>query len=147
MNPKQPAAKKIVTELPETKIPVAPVELIESQLPTELPEKKSSKKSLSTKPDKATKDKDEQAPVKKSKHDKEKVIKVIRDSFSFPEQDYRKISELKQICLAEGISIKKGEILRAGLHLLSELTLPELKKAIAQVEKVKTGRPNVLKKQ
>ena len=72
---------------------------------------------------------------------------MIRDSFSFPEQDYRKISELKQICLAEGISIKKGEILRAGLHLLSELTLPELKKAIAQVEKVKTGRPNVLKKQ
>lgn len=72
--------------------------------------------------------------------------KVIRDSFSFPEHDYLKISELKQTCLAEGIHVKKGELLRAGLQLLSKLSLAELKQAVAQVEKVKTGRPNASKK-
>ena len=67
--------------------------------------------------------------------------KVIRDSFSFPEQDYLKISELKKACLAVGIPVKKGEILRAGLHLLTQLNLSELKQVVVQVERVKTGRP------
>ncbi|MDD1632731.1 MAG: hypothetical protein LUP91_11075 [Methylococcaceae bacterium] len=78
-------------------------------------------------------------PGKKSKIVK---AKVIRDSFSFPEQDYVKISELKKTCLAEGIHVKKSEILRAGLHLLSQLNLDELKIAVDQVEKIQTGRPN-----
>jgi hypothetical protein len=75
---------------------------------------------------------------------KSKIVKakVIRDSFSFPEQDYLKISELKKTCLAAGIHVKKSEILRAGLHLLTKLNLPELQQAIDQVEKVQTGRPN-----
>lgn len=67
--------------------------------------------------------------------------KVIRDSFSFPEQDYLKISELKKTCLAAGIPVKKGELLRAGLHLLAQLNLTELKQVVEQVERVKTGRP------
>ena len=78
------------------------------------------------------------APIKKNKAAK---AKVIRDSFSFPEQDYLKISELKKTCLAAGIHVKKGEILRAGLHLLTNLNLAELKQAVEQVEKVQTGRP------
>ena len=78
-------------------------------------------------------------PIKKRRIVK---AKVIRDSFSFPEQDYLKISELKKTCLAAGIHVKKGEILRAGLHLLTKLNLAELKQAVKQVEKVKTGRPN-----
>ncbi len=81
--------------------------------------------------------------VKKKKNEKKKVI---RDSFSFPEQDYHKISELKKICLAAGIHVKKGEILRAGLHLLTNLKLSELVKAIETVEKVPTGRPKSSKK-
>ena len=76
--------------------------------------------------------------VKKIKSAK---VKVIRDSFSFPEQDYLKISELKKTCLAAGIHVKKGEILRAGLHLLTQLSLDELKLAVEKVEKVQTGRP------
>ena len=77
--------------------------------------------------------------IKKSKIAK---AKVIRDSFSFPEQDYLKISDLKKTCLAAGIHVKKSEILRAGLHMLTKLNLAELKKAVDQVEKVRTGRPN-----
>jgi len=109
--------------------------------------KKVSKKSLAAKSSEATetKETDETVeaeanpPAKKSKIVK---AKVIRDSFSFPEQDYLKISELKKTCLAEGIHVKKSEILRAGLHLLTQLNLDELKKAVDQVEKVQTGRPN-----
>jgi len=81
---------------------------------------------------------DVKAIGKKQKHAK---TKVIRDSFSFPEQDYQKISELKKVCLAAGVHVKKGEILRAGLHLLSALTIEQLKNAVGQVEQVKTGRP------
>jgi flagellar basal body-associated protein FliL len=76
--------------------------------------------------------------VKKKKSDKKKVI---RDSFSFPEQDYHKISELKKICLSAGVHVKKGEILRAGLNLLTSLKLSELLKAVEKVERVRTGRP------
>ena len=109
--------------------------------------KKVSKKSLAAKSSEATetKETDETVeaeanpPAKKSKIVK---AKVIRDSFSFPVQDYLKISELKKTCLAEGIHVKKSEILRAGLHLLTQLNLDKLKKAIDQVEKVQTGRPN-----
>ena len=75
---------------------------------------------------------------KKKKNDKKKVI---RDSFSFPEHDHHKITELKKICLAAGIHVKKGEILRAGLGLLVELKLSELLKAVGKVERVRTGRP------
>lgn len=71
--------------------------------------------------------------------------KVIRDSFSFPEQDYRKISELKKACLAAGVHAKKGEILRAGLHLLSKMEINELTQVLGQVEKVQTGRPSAAK--
>ena len=76
--------------------------------------------------------------IKKSKTVK---TKVIRDSFSFPEQDYLKISELKKTCLAAGIHVKKSEVLRAGLNLLTKLNLAELKDAVDQVDKIRTGRP------
>jgi flagella basal body P-ring formation protein FlgA len=107
---------------------------------------KDSKKSSIAKSSKATETKeavetvetDANPPLKKSKTVK---AKVIRDSFSFPEQDYLKISELKKTCLAAGIHVKKGEILRAGLHLLTKLNLAELEKAVDQIEKVQTGRP------
>ena len=109
--------------------------------------KKPSKKSLAAESTEATETKkiDETVeaatnpPAKKSKIAK---TKVIRDSFSFPEQDYLKISELKKTCLAAGVHVKKSEILRAGLHLLTQLNLAELKTAVDQVEKIQTGRPN-----
>ncbi|WKJ89456.1 hypothetical protein QZJ86_15710 [Methylomonas montana] len=86
-----------------------------------------------------TADNEEKTSVKKRKVSK---TKVIRDSFSFPEHDYRKISELKKTCLAAGIHVKKSEILRAGLYLLTQANPEELKKAIENVDKVPTGRPS-----
>jgi hypothetical protein len=84
----------------------------------------------------------EKVSNEKKKSDK---TKVIRDSFSFPEQDYQKISELKKTCLTAGVYVKKSEILRAGLHLLSKLDLSELKQVVEAVEKVQTGRPSASK--
>jgi len=84
-------------------------------------------------------DGEEKISVKKRKTQK---AKVIRDSFSFPEHDYRKISELKKTCLAAGIHVKKSEVLRAGLYLLTQLSLDELKQTVEKVEKVQTGRPS-----
>ena len=111
--------------------------------------KKVSKKSLAAESNEANETKKtnetvevETKAIPAAKKSKTVKAKVIRDSFSFPEQDYLKISELKKTCLAAGIHVKKGEILRAGLHLLTKLNLAELKNAVDQVEKVQTGRPN-----
>lgn len=67
--------------------------------------------------------------------------KVIRDSFTMPQNDYAKIGELKQACLKAGMHVKKSELLRAGLHALGKLSVPQLKQAIARMEQIKTGRP------
>ena len=52
---------------------------------------------------------------KQSKKDKPKKIKMIRDSFTMPESDYIKLSELKKRCLNVGVHVKKSELVRAGL--------------------------------
>ncbi len=67
--------------------------------------------------------------------------RVIRDSFTMPQNDYAKIGKLKQACLQAGIHVKKSELLRAGLHALGKLSVPQLKQAIAGMEQIKTGRP------
>ena len=77
-------------------------------------------------------------PLKK---DKPKKIKMIRDSFTMPESDYVKLSELKKKCLEAGVHVKKSELIRAGLLNLSKLADAALLKAIEQVEVIKTGRP------
>ena len=109
--------------------------------------KKISKKSLAAKASEATETKETNETFEAEANPsakKSKIVKakVIRDSFSFPEQDYLKISELKKTCLEAGIHVKKSEILRAGLLLLTKLNLAEIKQVVEQVEKVQTGRPN-----
>lgn len=75
------------------------------------------------------------APKKVSK------VKVIRDSVTMPLEDYERIGALKQKCLAMGIAIKKSELLRAGLITLQRLSDEDLKRVLALVDKIKTGRP------
>ena len=131
------------TTKPKSKI--STIESIETE--TSLPAKKAPKKQAAAKsvefaePEINVKkaESEAQKPLKKKKAAK---AKVIRDSFSFPEEDYQKISDLKKTCLTAGVHVKKGEILRAGLHLLTKLDIESLKQALEQVEKVKTGRPS-----
>lgn len=75
------------------------------------------------------------------KKEKQKKIKMVRDSFTMPENDYAKIAELKKKCLMAGEHVKKSELLRAGLTYLTKLSKPDLLKSVKQVEKIKTGRP------
>lgn len=68
-------------------------------------------------------------------------IKVIRDTFSLPETDYKLLNECKTRGLAAQYAINKSEIVRAGLILLSNLSNDEFVNAIKLVKKIKTGRP------
>ncbi len=135
MNTSKPKSKKTVTEPLQIDLP------LEKAVVKKVVKKPSAAKAsvaIETKEVVETVEAEVKTDIKKIKSAK---IKVIRDSFSFPEQDYLKISELKKTCLAAGIHVKKGEILRAGLHLLTQLSLDELKLAVEKVEKVQTGRP------
>lgn len=68
-------------------------------------------------------------------------IKMVRDSFTFPEIEHKRLVEMKRRLIALGIEVKKGELVRAGLELLAALENQKLLNAVAGVEKLKTGRP------
>lgn len=82
-------------------------------------------------------------PAKKQKKEKkaEGKVKVVRDSFTMPQADYDLIAELKLKAQTVDLHAKKSELLRAGLRLLSKLSAAQLKRAVAGLEKIKTGRP------
>lgn len=75
------------------------------------------------------------------KTSKTRKQKLIRDSFKFPESEYRQFDELKLRCLAAGHPVKKSELVRAGLRALGALGDEALLNCVAEVEKLKTGRP------
>ena len=81
-----------------------------------------------------------QKAAKKPKKDHKK--KVVRDSFTMPQNEYVKIAEIKAICLSAKMHVKKSEVLRAGLKKLAELNATQLKRALGSLEKIKTGRPH-----
>ena len=71
-----------------------------------------------------------------------KKPKLIRDSFTFPKDEYQAIAGLKQKALGLKHSAKKSEILRAGLKLLSGLNDKAFLVALTNVPALKTGRPS-----
>ena len=86
------------------------------------------------------------AKAKAVKATKEKKIvikkpKLVRDSFTFPESDYALIRVLKQRALAAGCDVKKTEVLRAALTVISELSDQDLVTALNRIDKLKPGRP------
>lgn len=80
-----------------------------------------------------------EAPAKHKKDGKK--AKLIRDSFTLPENDYVLFAAMKARCLARGIEVKKSELLRAALRQLSGLDDAMLVAVMSQIEKIKTGRP------
>ena len=74
-----------------------------------------------------------------------KQAKLIRDSFSIPENEFALLAETKKNCLSAGLEIKKSELIRIGIILVNQLTLARLKKAQKVLQPVKTGRPKKLK--
>ena len=87
------------------------------------------------------------APAKPAKVIKAKKVvvkkpKLVRDSFTFPENDYALLAILKQRALSAGHEIKKSELLRAGLSTLAAMPEASLIEALNGVERIKTGRPS-----
>jgi outer membrane biosynthesis protein TonB len=70
-----------------------------------------------------------------------KKPKLVRDSFTIPKTEFAAIDLLKTRAIALGTSVKKSELLRAGLMLLTGLNDGTLKAALAAVPTLKTGRP------
>lgn len=71
-----------------------------------------------------------------------KKVKLVRDSFSFPEHEHALLGEMKKRALKLGKEFKKSEILRAGIAHLANMADQALVAVLAKVERVKTGRPS-----
>lgn len=73
-------------------------------------------------------------------------VKLVRDGFTIPSDEYAALAALKQRALKAAHPVKKSELLRAGLRLLSSLTDAAFLAALAAVPTIKTGRPKGGKK-
>lgn len=81
------------------------------------------------------------AASKPAKAEKLKKPKLVRDSFTMPENEYALIAASKKRLLAQGIAAKKSEVLRAALALFAAQSDAALAAAVGKLAVVKTGRP------
>jgi len=81
------------------------------------------------------------APKADKKKVKTEKVKVVRDSFTIPKAEYTQIANLKKRALELGQEVKKSELIRAGLLLLTGCSDAALVKALGHVPTLKTGRP------
>ena len=65
----------------------------------------------------------------------------MRDSFTMPELEYQVLADVKKAFLKAGVSIKKSELLRAGVALIQSLEFSKLHEVIAKLTPIKAGRP------
>jgi hypothetical protein len=147
-----PNANSSATALPVvTNTPAAPAKKAVRKVAKKATVKKASVKAAATK--KAVSKPVPKGAVKKAAQPKPKVVaqpaveqklkkpKLVRDSFTFPKDEYQAIAGLKQKALSLQHSAKKSEILRAGLMLLNGLNDKAFLAALAKVPALKTGRP------
>lgn len=73
--------------------------------------------------------------------EKQKKVKLVRDSFTMPEEEYAVLGEVKKACLKAGIEVKKSELLRVGVALIRQLDTVKLKEVLAGLPTLKAGRP------
>lgn len=82
-------------------------------------------------------------PSKQAKKLKEREKKpgLIRDSFTIPDDEYQILIDTKKRLVRSGLEVRKTEIVRAGLALVGQASLAELKKQLGALRKLKSGRP------
>jgi hypothetical protein len=147
-----PNANSSATALPVvSNTPPAPAKKAVRKVAKKATVKKASVKAAATK--KAVSKPVPKGAVKKAAQPKSKAVvqpaaeqklkkpKLVRDSFTFPKDEYQAIAGLKQKALSLQHSAKKSEILRAGLMLLNGLNDKAFLAALAKVPALKTGRP------
>ncbi len=72
---------------------------------------------------------------------KPKKAKLVRDSFTMPDNEYQVIGDIKKACIGAGFSIKKSEILRIGVALLQKMPPAQIQQSLASLPALKAGRP------
>ena len=72
---------------------------------------------------------------------KPKKPKLVRDSFTIPKIEYMVLEALKLRATKLTRSVKKSELLRAGIKALAALSDAAFLSALEKVPAIKTGRP------
>ncbi len=83
-------------------------------------------------------------PAKKAapaKPPKLKKPKMVRDSFTFPKDEYTILDGLKMRAAKLGNPVKKTELLRAGIKAIAAMQDTAFVAALKVVPSLKTGRP------
>jgi hypothetical protein len=73
--------------------------------------------------------------------DKNKKAKLVRDSFTMPDTEYKALADVKRDCLKSGFEVKKSELLRVGVALVRQMEIDKLKSVLSTLPSLKTGRP------
>ena len=132
-----PPASKKVTRKPVKKATAKSPRKAAAKKPAPVAKKASPVKAKTTQ----VASKPAQTKAKPATEQKMKKPKLVRDSFTFPKDEYQAIAGLKQKALGLNHSVKKSEILRAGLMLLNGLQDKAFISALSKVPALKTGRP------
>jgi hypothetical protein len=136
LKPTVKVATKAVAKKPAVRKPVAtkPVsKAIVSKQPVKInPAKKPPLKKPAVKAAPAKKQADKTKPQK---------VKMERDSFTMPKDEYAQLTLLKARLNALGQPAKKSELLRAGIKLLVAMSDNTLKMTMSKIPVIKTGRP------
>ena len=129
-------AKKPIPAKREGKKPVA-AKVPDSRLAVKKPAAKKSlaKAFANAKPEKVVK------AAKTVKLEKGRKPKLVRDSFTIPKVEYVVLEALKQRATRLNRSVKKSELLRAGIKALAAMQNAAFLAALELVPAIKTGRP------
>ena len=139
---KNPIVKKATSAKPAPK-KSAPAKAPDTKAAVKKPVAKTplSKAFANAKLEKAAKTSKVIKTAKAVKLEKAKKPKLVRDSFTIPKAEYMVLEELKQRATKLTHSIKKSELLRAGIKALAALSDAAFLTALEQVPAIKTGRP------
>jgi hypothetical protein len=139
--PAAPTAAPESSATPKKKIAKLPAAQVKKPVPVKKPAKTlDAAAAVKAEPKKA---KAKAAASDKPAEPKEKVRKpkLVRDSFTMPEDEYAGLGEVKKACLKAGLAVKKSELLRVGVSLVRQLDIEKLKEIVASLPVLKAGRP------
>lgn len=126
---KKPAVKKTLIAKPAVAKPIAAKPVAKAT---------ATNSAIKAKPMAKSKPIPKSKPAAKAKPQK---IKMERDSFTMPKDEYAQLALLKARLAALGQPAKKSELLRAGIKLLVAMSDNTLKMTMAKIPVIKTGRP------
>ena len=130
----QPAAKKVAVRKAPAKKAVAKKATAKKASVKKVAAKKAPAKKASPSRAKPT------APVS-APATKAKKVKLVRDSFTMPANEYQILQDIKKASLKAGVEVKKSELLRIGVGLLKTLSVAQLDAARSALTKLRAGRP------